>query len=235
MSRLWHRIGVFRMLSVGLLVVGVVAAGYLSVGRQSQQRVNNAAQISDSARSDKEELNELRVAMEERQRVSAASRNAQREAQAKADAAAAEAAASAKAVEDATRKAQKTPPPKSTPSTGPVKTTPPLGPIPKDCGEYSGNQATGCALLLEAGFGLGQMSCLSKLWMKESGWKTTAQNKGSGAYGIPQALPPTKLAKYGADWKTNAVPQIKWGLDYIKAKYKEPCLAWSYFQANGYY
>jgi hypothetical protein len=229
--RLWHRIGVFRILSVGLLVLGVVAASYLSVGRQSQQRVNQAAQTSQS---EKDELNELRVAMQERERVSAASRNAQREAQAKADAAAAEAAASAKAAEDAARKAQPPTTPRTSTSSSPAKPPPPFGPVPSSCAEYTGNQAIGCALMLEAGFGLDQMTCLSKLWQKESGWNVKARNP-SGAVGIPQAMPGKKMAAYGADWETNPVPQIKWGLNYIKTKYQKPCGAWSTWQSKGWY
>ena len=108
-------------------------------------------------------------------------------------------------------------------------------PVPSSCDEYSGNRALGCALLLDAGFGLDQMPCLDKLWTKESGWNERAQNKSSGAYGIPQALPGDKMAKYGSDWKTNPVPQIKWGLAYIEGRYDTPCGAWSFFQAHNWY
>jgi hypothetical protein len=108
-------------------------------------------------------------------------------------------------------------------------------PVPSSCGEYSGNRALGCALLLEAGFGLDQMPCLEKLWTKESGWNERARNASSGAYGIPQALPGSKMAEYGSDWETNPVPQIKWGLNYIANRYGDPCGAWSFFQANNWY
>ena len=108
-------------------------------------------------------------------------------------------------------------------------------PVPKSCKEYSGNRAIGCALLLEAGFGLAQMPCLEKLWSRESGWNPKATNDTSGAYGIPQALPGDKMAKYGSDCRTNPVPQIKWGLNYIKNRYGDPCGAWSFFQANNWY
>ena len=66
------------------------------------------------------------------------------------------------------------------------------------------------------------MACLEQLWTKESGWNHKAQNTCSGAYGIPQALPGQKMAAYGADWQTNPVPQIRWGLDYIKNRYGTP-------------
>jgi hypothetical protein len=106
--------------------------------------------------------------------------------------------------------------------------------VPASCDEYSGNRALGCALLLEAGFGLDQMGCLDSLWTHESNWRETAANP-SGAYGIPQALPGDKMAAYGADYLTNPVPQIRWGLDYIKGRYGTPCGAWSNWQSAGWY
>ena len=109
------------------------------------------------------------------------------------------------------------------------------GPIPSSCKEYSGNRATGCALMLASGFGIDQFPCLEKLWDHESGWNHRAENKGSGAYGIPQALPGSKMASKGADWRTNPATQIKWGIGYVKGRYKTPCGAWSNFQNNGSY
>ncbi|MCH4250333.1 MAG: lytic transglycosylase domain-containing protein [Microbacteriaceae bacterium] len=79
-----------------------------------------------------------------------------------------------------------------------------------------------------------QFSCLVKLWNRESGWRTTAQNP-SGAYGIPQALPGSKMASAGADWRTNAATQIKWGLGYISGRYGTPCGAWGHSQSTGWY
>jgi len=80
-----------------------------------------------------------------------------------------------------------------------------------------------------------QVSCLSSLWNKESGWKYTASNSGSGAYGIPQALPGSKMASAGADWRTNPATQIKWGLTYINDRYGSPCAAWGHSQSVGWY
>jgi hypothetical protein len=76
--------------------------------------------------------------------------------------------------------------------------------------------------------------CLLDLWNRESGWVYDAENP-SGAYGIPQALPGSKMASAGADWQTNPATQIRWGLGYIKAIYGTPCGAWSFELANGYY
>ena len=79
------------------------------------------------------------------------------------------------------------------------------------------------------------MSCLVSLWNRESGWNVSATNASSGAYGIPQSLPASKMASAGSDWRTNAATQIKWGLGYIKATYGSPCGAWGHSQATGWY
>jgi hypothetical protein len=80
----------------------------------------------------------------------------------------------------------------------------------------------------------GQFGCLDSLWTRESGWSTTAANP-SGAYGIPQALPGSKMASAGSDWRTNPATQIEWGLGYIASQYGSPCGAWSHFQSAGSY
>jgi hypothetical protein len=77
--------------------------------------------------------------------------------------------------------------------------------------------------------------CLDLLWEHESGWDYDAENPVSGAYGIPQALPGSKMASAGADWQTDPATQIRWGLGYIKAIYGNPCAAWAFEEANGYY
>jgi hypothetical protein len=76
--------------------------------------------------------------------------------------------------------------------------------------------------------------CLLDIWNRESGWVYDAEN-ASGAYGIPQALPGDKMASAGADWQTDPATQIRWGLGYIKAVYGNPCSAWAFEEANGYY
>ncbi len=89
-------------------------------------------------------------------------------------------------------------------------------------------------MLLSMGMGSDQFSCLVSLWNRESHWSTTAGN-ASGAYGIPQALPGSKMASAGADWQTNATTQITWGLGYIKGRYGSPCAAWAHSQASNWY
>jgi hypothetical protein len=85
------------------------------------------------------------------------------------------------------------------------------------------------------GWGESQFSCLNELWTKESGWSYTAGNADSGATGIPQALPGSKMASAGADWATNASTQIAWGLDYIQRGYGTPCAAMSHSAAVNWY
>ncbi|WP_159775788.1 transglycosylase SLT domain-containing protein [Streptomyces sp. HM190] len=80
-----------------------------------------------------------------------------------------------------------------------------------------------------------QYSCFSKIVDHESDWNVNATNASSGAYGLVQALPGSKMASAGSDWKTNAATQIKWGLDYMKDRYGSPCGAWNFWQANNWY
>ncbi|MCR2810890.1 MULTISPECIES: phospholipase [unclassified Microbacterium] len=85
------------------------------------------------------------------------------------------------------------------------------------------------------GWGGDQFSCLVSLWDKESGWNYQAYNDSSGATGIPQSLPGSKMASAGSDWQTNAVTQIAWGLGYIDAVYGSPCSAWGHSQSTDWY
>jgi len=91
------------------------------------------------------------------------------------------------------------------------------------------------AMLANYGWGDDQFSCLVTMWNHESGWNPHAENPGSGAYGIPQALPGNKLATYGSDWRDNPATQISWGLNYIKTRYNTPCGAWSFWQRGSWY
>ncbi|MBJ7356535.1 lytic transglycosylase domain-containing protein [Nocardioides sp.] len=91
------------------------------------------------------------------------------------------------------------------------------------------------ALLAEFGFSEDQFGCLDSLWTRESNWSVTADNPSSSAYGIPQALPGSKMSSAGADWATNPVTQIRWGLGYIEDRYGSPCSAWGHSQSRGWY
>jgi hypothetical protein len=96
-------------------------------------------------------------------------------------------------------------------------------------------QAIAYGLLPSFGFNAKQQfGCLNNIWTRESNWRYDAAN-ASGAYGIPQALPGSKMASAGPNWQTNPTTQIKWGLGYIKERYGSPCNAWAFWQGHSWY
>lgn len=80
-----------------------------------------------------------------------------------------------------------------------------------------------------------QYSCLSSIVRRESGWNPYARNASSGAYGLFQALPGSKMASAGSDWRTNPLTQMRWGISYMKGRYGSPCGAWNFWQKNRWY
>jgi len=208
--------------SLLLAVVATTAAGYqatdqrqtgaasFTVSTEAIQQANELsdAKIEDTARlaADRNDTNASIAAVQEQDRVAAA-----------AAAKAAEkvrAEAAKKAARDKARKALE------------AKKQAIVANAQKD------PRAAARALMPEFGFGAGQWGCLDNLWMGESGWRYTAENSSSGAYGIPQALPGSKMTSVAADWRTNPATQIKWGLQYIKSSYGTPCGAWSAWQSR---
>ena len=91
------------------------------------------------------------------------------------------------------------------------------------------------ALLAEFGWSQDQFGCLDSLWERESHWNVYADNPNSSAYGIPQALPGSKMSSAGPDWASNPITQIRWGLGYIEDRYGSPCGAWGHSQSHGWY
>lgn len=87
----------------------------------------------------------------------------------------------------------------------------------------------------EKGYTEAQFNCLDNVIMRESAWYNIPNAAGGSAYGIPQALPGRKMASHGADWHDNPATQIRWLLDYISGRYKDPCSAWKFKQAKGWY
>jgi hypothetical protein len=119
----------------------------------------------------------------------------------------------------------------TTGSTGSTAGTPVVSAPPPNPGTAQ-NIAYG--LLGSYGFSTSQWGCLDNLWNAESGWRYNAEN-ASGAYGIPQALPGSKMASAGPNWLTDPTTQIKWGLGYIKSTYGTPCNAWGHEEGYGWY
>jgi len=97
------------------------------------------------------------------------------------------------------------------------------------------NYRTAWRMMPRYGWGKRQWTPLQKLWNRESGWNKYAENPSSGAYGIPQAVPGSKMASAGNHWRTNATTQIRWGLGYIKSRYGRPRVAWDHELAYGWY
>ena len=101
--------------------------------------------------------------------------------------------------------------------------------------EAGTSRAIGLEMVLAHGWSESEFACLDELWSRESGWRVNAANSSSGAYGIPQALPGSKMATAGADWETNPRTQIAWGLGYVEGRYSTPCGAWAFFQSHNWY
>lgn len=145
-------------------------------------------------------------------------------AQAAAEAAAAQAAAEAEAA--AAAKAAKASTAASAPASAPA--------VNVNVDPASAQGIARSMMASSYGWGDDQFACLVSLWNRESGWRVNAANS-SGAYGIPQALPGSKMASAGADWQTNPATQIAWGLGYISGRYGTPCGAWGHSQSSGWY
>ena len=102
-------------------------------------------------------------------------------------------------------------------------------------GSVAEYQAYAAQMCSSYGWSETDFECLVRLWNRESGWNPYAYNSSSGAYGIPQALPGSKMASAGSDYQTNYKTQINWGLSYIKARYGTPQNAWNHSQSTGWY
>ncbi len=103
------------------------------------------------------------------------------------------------------------------------------------CGGSNEALANCMAAAAPYGWTGGQATCLDELWTRESNFETGATNPTSGAYGIPQSLPASKMAAAGADWQADPATQVRWGLGYIAATYGSTCNAWSHEEAVSWY
>lgn len=97
------------------------------------------------------------------------------------------------------------------------------------------NRRIGKAMAAGHGWTGQQWDCLNNLWTKESGWSTRSSNSSGTAWGIPQALPGSKMRSAGTDWRTNPATQIKWGIGYIDNRYGSACAAWAHWQSHNWY
>ena len=97
------------------------------------------------------------------------------------------------------------------------------------------NRSIGRKMAAAHGWSGVQWDCLNNLWQKESGWSTRSSNSSGTAWGIPQALPGSKMKSAGSDWRTNPATQIKWGIGYIDNRYGTACKAWAHWQSHNWY
>ncbi|MBC6457551.1 lytic transglycosylase domain-containing protein [Actinomadura sp. HBU206391] len=202
------------MAAAAIVVVGGGAAGAMAMTGGSDKQTVAPAPLADGA-GDQPSAADLQAAEDARLKLAAqrASRDARKD-----------------SVRRPVLALKGTPLPSKTPEDTPG--APPSAGNPVPAGEA---QRIAKALLPDFGFNpASQFGCLVELWQRESGWRVTAANP-SGAYGIPQAKPGSKMATAGPNWQTNATTQIKWGLGYIKSRYNTPCGAWAAFNRQGWY
>ena len=210
-------------LSASLTGEGVEAARTADA-RIAERRAQEAAAERNAA--EEKAAAERAAAERAAEERAAAERAAEEQAQA-------EARAESQAASRSTAR-QPAPEPTQEPAPQPTQQPAPQQPAPQP---VSSGDARSIArsMLSSYGWGDDQWGCLESLWMKESGWNHTAMNPSSGAYGIPQSLPGSKMASAGADWQTNPATQIAWGLGYISERYGSPCNAWAHSQAVNWY
>lgn len=206
-------------MALALVGTGAVGVGTNDAAADSEPFTLSAAAMTQAALSAKETLADGSRISSERAGVNAqrAALDARAQAEAKVKADAAAAAAKAEAVAKArVAAAQKAARDKQRASL--------------IAGAQADPRGAARALMGDYGFtGDNQWNCLNLLWEGESSWNFKAENSSSGAYGIPQSLPASKMATVGADYRTNPVTQIKWGLNYIKQSYGSPCGAWDFW------
>ncbi|MFJ5885877.1 lytic transglycosylase domain-containing protein [Kitasatospora cineracea] len=205
-----------------------------------------SASASDSASAQAEAAAAASASAQAAAEASAsASASAQAEAEASASAAAASASASASASAEAAAKAKASAEAKARASASAsaaarAQQRPSLSASPSpsagssgsgSSSAYSGTPQQIAAQIVPAG----QLQCFSNIVERESSWNVHATNSSSGAYGLMQALPGSKMASAGADWRDNPATQIKWGLAYMNETYGSPCAAWSFWQAHNWY
>jgi hypothetical protein len=118
-----------------------------------------------------------------------------------------------------------------TPTPGPPTPTPTPKPKPRVVPDTVAN----AKIYARNRLGATQYACLDKIFTYESKWNPLAENSRSGAYGIPQALPGSKMAAFGSNWRTSPLTQVKWGIWYVEDRYGSACAAWDHIEATGWY
>ncbi|RKE17089.1 lytic transglycosylase domain-containing protein [Streptomyces sp. TLI_171] len=192
------------------------AAADASAAASESARAEAEAQAAASASAQASASASAQAEADAKAKAEAAAK-AKAEAAAKASASASAAAKAKAAAEAASRSQQRQALPSSTPSAAQSV--------------FSGTPQQIAAQIVPAG----QLQCFSNIVERESSWNVHATNPSSGAYGLMQALPGSKMASVGSDWRDNPVTQIKWGLQYMNETYGSPCAAWTFWQSHNWY
>ncbi|WP_304393060.1 transglycosylase SLT domain-containing protein [uncultured Clostridium sp.] len=222
-----HKLNIKNIIKL-LLVILLMATLYVTftTKKETEQVIDNLDQIIEkleNIQNEQNTLNEKQTELEEKQKALEIAKAEKKEAEEKAKKEAEE-----KKKQEAIKVAQVT-------SRGSVSTRGSSS-TPKATGTKAEYQAYAKDLCLNTyGWSEYDFECLVKLWNKESGWNPNAHNKSSGAHGIPQSLPASKMSSEGADYYTNGKTQIRWGLKYIKNRYGTPAKAWAHSQKVNWY
>ncbi|MET7690761.1 transglycosylase SLT domain-containing protein [Streptomyces sp. NPDC005483] len=199
-------------------VMGVAQAGTAQSGDDAQAPVGDATLLADIPEGEQAQVQTVALTQQADTQAVAADAGARKSAEEAARKQAAEAAlAKRKAAEAKAKQEQQA---KAASGVFPVQSS------------YTAAQVQAIARQIVPG---GQFQCFSNIVNHESTWNYLAVNPSSGAYGLVQALPGSKMSSVGADWRTNPATQIKWGLNYMNVRYGSPCDAWAYWQAHGNY
>lgn len=216
-------------------VVGVASGGQQGTAEPAELAAADATLLADipvggNTESQTTSLNQQAETQSEAANV-AAKKAAEESARKQAAQAAADKKQAAEAKEQA-EKAAKEREEQEAASRSAERGTPPGGGDFPQQGSYTVSEVKAMAQQIVGG---GQFQCFSNIVQRESTWNYQAQNPSSGAYGLVQALPASKMSSEGADWRTNPATQIKWGVKYMNERYGSPCGAWEFWQVNHWY
>jgi hypothetical protein len=209
-------------------VVGV-ASGSVAQNNDAEAPAGGATLLADIPAGQQAQVQTASLAQQADAQAIAADANAKKDAEAAARKAAAETAVAKKAAaEQAAADAKKRAEEKAAASRSATRSASDFAPK----GSYTIAEVQAMARQMVSA---GQFQCFSNIVNGESSWNYQAVNASSGAYGLVQALPGSKMSSAGADWQTNPATQIKWGLNYMNSRYGSPCAAWQFHLANGWY
>ena len=230
---------IFGIIGILLILIGVSTLGYnlyknkqntpvetnkISIIRILEDKVEEAKKLEEE-RIAQEKAEQERLAKEEAERLEQERIKAEQEAKAKAE-------AEEKARQEKLRQEEQA---RKVAQANNQNITSRGGNVNRATGTKAELQSYAKQKCKEYGWSDNDYQCLVKLWEKESSWSPLAKNPSSGAYGIPQSLPASKMSSYGADYLTNGYTQINWGLNYIKNRYGNPSNAWQHSVNTGWY